>query len=274
MDTVDLQVIAVESSAGAGPHDRRDGQKLHGRRGELYKCSISIAPADSWAVIWLSQDLTELASARKLETSATYAPQSQQPTYDPLMGIFGPSGEESTAVPASAALASLIEPASTRVGAKLMRKMGWREGQGVGPRVTHAQRKAQAAELGVQLDAEEDDDDETADGETVRHYFAPLDRPQKVLQGVSVTAEKGWGLGYKAGPNMAQALGTDGSSSRRAAGMAMAFDEDDEDNVYGDEAVDLPSSRLKVMEVGEADHDFGRRGKSRRPEQVRLPHCV
>lgn len=204
----------------------------------------------------LFQDLSELASARKLETSSTYSNAPQKPSYDPLMGIFGATADETAPAAATAALASLIEPASTRVGAKLMRKMGWRDGQGVGPRVTHEQRKKQAAELGVKLaeDLEEDVPDEVT-----KHYFAPLDRPLKVLDGVSISSDRGWGLGYKAGPNLKQSLGEEAGHIAPTRPSASAYtDEDDGSNVY-DDAIDvkrLDRNTLKVMEVGDEDVDF------------------
>lgn len=97
-----------------------------------------------------------------------------------------------------------------------MRKMGWRDGQGVGPRVTLEQRRKQAAELGTKLDEADDDD-----AEAHKHYFAPIDRPLTLLNGVGAGQDKGWGLGYKPEKGIER-------SGRRGAGMDL-----DDDDPYG-----------------------------------------
>ncbi|GAA6046564.1 hypothetical protein JCM3770_006211 [Rhodotorula araucariae] len=181
------------------------------------------------------EDLAELASSRTLETSSAYASSSQAApppsaaTYDPLLGNFGALG---AAAPAAysfdATLASLIQPSSSRVGLKLMRKMGWREGQGVGPRVTHVQRRRQAAELGLQPGPDEDDQD----GEAGKHYYAPLDRPLTLIKGTSASMDKGWGLGYQPGMNLDQRLQTEGAGMYASSARKPAYDLDDDD-VYG-----------------------------------------
>lgn len=205
-----------------------------------------------------------MASSRQLETSSTYKAAPPPPTYDPLMGLFGGAAPSAPTVePATAALASLIEPASTRVGAKLMRKMGWRDGQGVGPRVTFEQRKKQAAELGLKLDAEEEED---GAGEASKHYFAPLDRPLKLLEAVGISSDRGWGLGYKPGPNMEKALGVGPVTGEGVAIQTMG---DDEDDVYGD-SMSMGSlaggdkKRYGVIELGNEDDDYRMAGSHRR----------
>ncbi|ORY80267.1 hypothetical protein BCR35DRAFT_304462 [Leucosporidium creatinivorum] len=212
-----------------------------------------------------AEDLAEMASSRQLETSSTYKSAPPPPTYDPLMGLFGGAAPSAPTVePATAALASLIEPASTRVGAKLMRRMGWRDGQGVGPRVTFEQRKKQAVELGLKLDAEEDDEDGA--GEASKHYFAPLDRPLKLLEAVGISSDRGWGLGYKPGPNMAKALGVGPVTGEDVAIQTMG---DDDDDVYGD-SMSMGSlaggdkKRYGVIELGDEDDDYRMAGSHRR----------
>lgn len=179
------------------------------------------------------------------------------------------------AAPSSSAfddtLASLIQPSSSRVGLKLMRKMGWREGQGVGPRVTHRQRQKQAAELGVRLDAEDEGDDE-AD----KHYYAPLDRPLTLVKGTSASMDKGWGLGYQPGASLDQRLKEHGSaysSSARAAAYEL-----DEDDVYGGSGMGIGAMgerqkrAIGIHDEDEGDESFGsmRSSRDRRREQVRL----
>ncbi|GAA6011707.1 hypothetical protein JCM11491_000724 [Sporobolomyces phaffii] len=210
------------------------------------------------------EDLAEMASSRTLETNQTYGvgPSSASSStrnkaeYDPLLGEFAASA--SSAAPSfDDTLTSLIEPAPSRVGSDLMRRMGWRPGQGIGPRVSRAQRNRQALEAGVKLDhfaaADEDDDDDEAG----KHLFAPVDRPLVLVTGTSASTEKGWGLGYRPGSTLHARVGGSlsgrggveedpyGASSRDDfAGLAArdkkAFrvadeiepDGDDDDNVY------------------------------------------
>ncbi|KAL8293779.1 hypothetical protein RQP46_000480 [Phenoliferia psychrophenolica] len=174
------------------------------------------------------EDLAELAASRTISTAAAYAPPPSS-SYDPLLGVFGPQpGAGPSNEPATAALASLIEPASTRIGAQLMRKMGWREGQGVGPRITFDQRKKQAMELGLKLAQEEDDDE--GEGEASRHYYAPLDRPLATVLEVGIATDRGWGLGYKAAPGIPSSSSTE-QTTRGAARTTM--EDEDDDDVYG-----------------------------------------
>jgi G patch domain-containing protein 1 len=210
------------------------------------ECSIFVC---AW------QDLSELASARTLETASTYAKNQPAPTYDPLLGIFD-APSSTTPVAATAALASLIEPASSRIGAKLMRRMGWRDGQGVGPRVTFAQRKKQAVELGLKMDANEGEEDGV--GEAAKHYYAPLDRPLAQLEAVGVATDRGWGLGYRPGPSMARSMGPwrgDGVAATRVR------DHDDIDDIYGDSTA-LPSfddgekRGTGIVDIGDEDDDY------------------
>lgn len=197
------------------------------------------------------EDLEAMNSSRVLQTSSTYSAPSQ--AYDPL------SGPISMTPTPSAALASLIEPASSRIGLKLMRKMGWREGQGVGPRLTFQQRRDQAKELGVRLD------DDEADDEAKKYYYAPLDRPLHELGGVS---DKGWGLGYAPNRGVERARGMEMKEVIRS-GMD---EDDDEDDVYGPSVGTISTEGAQkhkwVEDLNEIDDGFdhrikGTKGKGR-----------
>lgn len=179
-----------------------------------------------------------MQSSRTLQTSSAYA--SAPPSaYDPLTGESGPPS-----LPPTASLASLIQPASGRIGLKLMRRMGWREGQGVGPRVTFAQRQAMARDLGVPSGVAEDED---GDGEASKHYYAPLDRPLTSLTAIGVATDRGWGLGYLPAPGVAHsAKMSSGTTAGAWSGVDM-----DEDEVYNME-----------------DGGFGPAGDGKRPKWV------
>lgn len=226
-----------------------------------------------------------MASSRTIETSSSYASSSRAPgpakeqEYDPLLGLFG--GVPTAAASTSSApqfdetLASLIEPSSSRVGLKLMRKMGWREGQGVGPRVSYQQRKRQAAEIGVRLDQDEAEAD--GDPEAAKHYYAPLDRPLVLVKGSSTSNDKGWGLGYQPGMGLKETLRKEEGYPGSTAAKTMTYELDDED-VYGGPATtlgDLSDRQKRGIRATDADEDDGgfpsmRSSKAGQSRQVRV----
>ena len=97
----------------------------------------------------------------------------------------------------SSSLESLIAPAKTSIGQTLLQKLGWRPGQGIGPRVTLRKLRKQEEKSGKrsvpQADAEE-----AEDAEAGRHTFAPRDT--RLL--VCPAKEDREGLGYEKGKGM------------------------------------------------------------------------
>lgn len=147
-----------------------------------------------------------------------------------------------------------------------MRKMGWRDGQGVGPRITYEQRRRQSAELGLTL-PEENDDLDDGTGEASKHYFAPLDRPLHIVGAISGSSDRGWGLGYKPGPTMEQSLGRLHATSD--ARPTFALDKDDEDNVYSDAMTFENKNDNRKIEIFDEDDDF--RPAATRPDTKTAP---
>lgn len=88
------------------------------------------------------EDLREAEEARQLQTTSEYAGFGED-----QQRIGGRDG----------ALMDLLRPSGETMGVRLLRRMGWREGQGIGPKVRRAAR------LGPNLD--------DVDGQT--HLFAP-----------------------------------------------------------------------------------------------------
>lgn len=107
------------------------------------------------------------------------------------------------------------------VGARILKKMGWRLGQGIGPRISLKQRKVQDAQAyeattgakyqGVTLDIEEEDE------EANKHTYAPRDTPILTVR----RKDNSHGLGYTPGMSLQESLGnntTGGGKGPKLAG--------------------------------------------------------
>lgn len=123
----------------------------------------------------------------------------------------------------NALAASLLPAPKDSAGARILKKMGWRLGQGIGPRVTLAQRKKQDSEARqagsisrVTLDnLTIPDDDEEAD----KHTYAPRDTPLLVVE-----RKDNWhGLGYRPGMGLNESLGSKGQSQPKGPNLSCAF---------------------------------------------------
>lgn len=129
------------------------------------------------------EDLAEQAEAQKLQTNEDFAG-------------FGTTSEEAAR---RGKFVDLFKPQGETMGVKLLRRMGWRDGQGIGPKV---KRKARFQE-----------DEEEADG--AEHAFAPDDTP--LIAAGRKEDRKGMGFGGEEGVN---------GSSKSSAPVK---DEDEED---------------------------------------------
>lgn len=94
-------------------------------------------------------------------------------------------------------------------GARILKKMGWRMGQGIGPRVTLRQRKLQDLQAssgrGVSLYDVKIAEDEAEDD---KHTYAPRDTPVLVVE----RKDNFHGLGYRPGMRLNDGAGTKNSS--------------------------------------------------------------
>lgn len=97
---------------------------------------------------------------------------------------------------------ALLPPPKDSVGGQILKKMGWRIGQGIGPRVTWRQRRLQDMEVSSGEGASADDIPED-DEEANKHTYAPRDMP--VL--LPVRKDNSHGLGYIAGMGLNESLG-------------------------------------------------------------------
>jgi len=140
------------------------------------------------------EDMAEAEEARKLQTTDTFAGLgstiNETSQHDSFMDILKTSGET--------------------MGIKLLKKMGWREGQGVGPKVN---RKARLEE------------DQVMDGEAAQqtHLFAPED--SSMISFIKKNDKKG--LGFEGESKLAETQEntklrkTEGEDDDEAAGFGM-----------------------------------------------------
>ena len=87
-----------------------------------------------------------------------------------------------------------------------MTKLGWRPGQGIGPRVTLRKLRLQEGKLGRIRVGMEDGDEEMAEEVAGKHTFAPRDAKLLVYE----AKEDKEGLGYEKGRGMEQLSGRRG----------------------------------------------------------------
>ena len=100
------------------------------------------------------------------------------------------------------------------VGGRILKKMGWRPGQGMGPRVTWRQRE-------IQHGRDPDRTGPDVDEEAKKHTYAPKDTPPIVVP----RKDDFHGLGHARGLGLHASLGihgqeTQGTQGPRLAGMS------------------------------------------------------
>lgn len=190
----------------------------------------------------------------------------------------------------------LFRPVTDTVGVRLLRNMGWRPGQGIGPRLTKKQKEKQAAAnkrmFGCPLppsqikdkNAEESSDDE--EDELDAKYRAFLFAPDDVPEFVAKPKDNLFGIGYSGldrstlsshinlfeDPQMQKGITMKGAKSNRKikfSGQAFgvgAYEEDDED-IYNRD--DMSRYDFELAEGdGEGGRRKGERKKSRWSEEV------
>jgi len=86
-------------------------------------------------------------------------------------------------------------PAKTSIGQTLLQKLGWRPGQGIGPRVTLRKLKIQEGKLGKARVGIDDDEEVEEAG---KHTYAPRDTRLLVFE----AKDDKEGLGYQKGMGM------------------------------------------------------------------------
>ncbi|CDO68796.1 hypothetical protein BN946_scf184805.g5 [Trametes cinnabarina] len=169
--------------------------------------------------------------------------------------------------PITAALAaSLAPPPKDSVGAQILKKMGWRPGQGIGPRLTYAQRKRQDAgylDPSKEVEGDEDDVDEAK-----KHMY-----PRRDIPVVTAPRKDNFhGLGYTPGIGLNEGVGYGGSGQRQPSGPQIAAgfglgalnDADEDDIDIYDSGVGLGRSRVAFEGVDDEDQYMSIRSSARR----------
>ncbi|KAM9607352.1 G patch domain-containing protein 1 [Trichechus inunguis] len=182
-------------------------------------------------------------------------------------------------IPGATLLDDLIAPAKLSVGFELLRKMGWKEGQGVGPRVKRRPRR-QKPDPGVKIygcalppgdseGSEDDDDDYLPENVTFAPKdvtpvdFTPKDNvhglaykgldPHQALFGTSGEHFNLFSAGLERASNL---LGDVGLSKGRKLGISgQAFGvgalEEEDDDIYATETLSKYDTVLKDEEPGD-----------------------
>ncbi|KAH9479298.1 G patch domain-containing protein 1 [Psilocybe cubensis] len=187
--------------------------------------------------------------------------------------------DDSSKDPITRALqASMLPMAKDSVGSKILKKMGWRLGQGIGPRISLKQRKAQDALAvdantgsryqGTTLNIADDDD------EANKHTYAPRDTPVLAVK----RKDNNHGLGYTPGLSLNDSLGNkpedSGKGPKLAGGFGLgALNDADEDDLDVYDTSNHNSRRQLAYDHAEGEDDdtviIGHRSeKQKRPAEA------
>lgn len=185
------------------------------------------------------EDLEALREGRgALGSTQMYGPeQPVQAGRDPLMDMLGLGGTE-RAVKDTDSSTSSIQVSSSSIGTRLLQRMGWRPGHGLGPRVSFKRRNELLAMLGKPVPT-----DELQDEEAEKHMWPPPDTPMPAFSTKQDAKGLGWaGTGINHTVSLDEALkraraetGSKGGGGEKTEGFglgALEEDSDGEDDVY------------------------------------------
>lgn len=227
--------------------DEKGRRRLHGAFTGGFSAGYfnTVGSKEGWAPATFSSSRTDRAKARvarpedfmdEEDLAELHADQklvSEHDEMDISGGTLAERGrrdrlEETEKDPVTLALEEAIVPLpKDSVGARILKKMGWRLGWGIGPRVSWRQHE-------IQYDR--DPDAVEVDEEAKKHTFPPRDTPLLVVE----RKEDFHGLGYNKGLGLHASLGTQGSTSAKPGpklaggfGLGVMNDADEDDlDVY------------------------------------------
>ncbi|KAI0642017.1 hypothetical protein C8Q79DRAFT_918392 [Trametes meyenii] len=215
------------------------------------------------------EDLAELQESRKLvdeheemDFGGTAAEKQRQ--------MAGADDQD----PIASALAASLAPApKDSVGAQILKKMGWRPGQGIGPRITYAQRRRQDAgflDPSKEVDGDEDDVEEAK-----KHMY-----PRKDVPVILASRKDNFhGLGYNPGLGLNESVGRGGNEQVQSGptisagfGLGALNDADDDDIDVYDGGAATGRSRVAFDDsLGEDDSHISIGSSSRRRTSAQEP---
>ena len=145
----------------------------------------------------------KLNPRKMIQSKSEFQPLVTRPFPSTYIDITTRSKPKSTSSIAASIQRALMPPLEDSAGVRLLKKMGWRPGQGIGPRVSWRTRKIQdllaagKSLNGVDIDALDDDE------EAKRHLYPPRDT---VVPRVLMKTDA-HGIGFKAGAGLIDKLG-------------------------------------------------------------------
>lgn len=184
---------------------------------KTFKTSKTVGPWSTPPMKWISPSLIRVLPCKTLNQTSLARSE--------LSKLLSPARSKQVFnSPITSALqASLLPGPKDSIGAKILKKMGWRLGQGIGPRISLRRRKEQDAQAydpisGTKMTSGSlnlPQDDEEAD----KHFYAPRDTPVLAVNRKDNTH----GLGYVPNLTLQERLGNSssgGTSGPRLAGTS------------------------------------------------------
>jgi G patch domain-containing protein 1 len=113
----------------------------------------------------------------------------------------------------------MLPPAKDSAGARILKKMGWRIGQGIGPRITLRQRRLQDLQATGQTVPADDLELGVDDEEAKKHTYAPRDTAVLLVE----RKDNFHGLGYRPGMSLDESLGVKGSNASFGPSISGVF---------------------------------------------------
>ncbi|CAE6437542.1 unnamed protein product [Rhizoctonia solani] len=198
------------------------------------------------------EDLAEMRDSQKLVDTSEPAGSASQ---------FQSSDDSSL----TSALQSLTLPSADSPGAMLLRKMGWKPGQGVGPRISYARRRQQDIDAGVVPHGAPED------AEASKHLFAPRDTPVLLFRPKDNTHGLGNTGPVRLGGDVASGnKPSEGPNISAGFGLGALNDADEDDiDVYDGASI----SRTTRMAYDEIDDNDGDGYSRRRPLTISSQHA-
>ena len=117
----------------------------------------------------------------------------------------------------SALVQALIPPPKESAGAKVLKKMGWKPGQGIGPRISYRMRKLQDMQAATGKVLKLSDIVITEEEEEAnKHKYPRRDVPVPTFE----RKDNFHGIGYKTGLSLRESLG--GSNTETSGGPSIS----------------------------------------------------